>query len=63
MQEKRKDADYIIKKIHVTIKHVTKSLQIIADMETPTNFRQDDYTITKITINKGQTNTAKKWKG
>ena len=68
MQEKRKDADYIIKKIHVkpinvTIKHVTKSLQIIADMETPSNFRQDDYTITKITINKGQTNTVKKWKG
>ena len=68
MQEKRKDADYIIKKIHVkatnvTIKHVTKRLQLIADMERPTNFRQDDYTITIITINKGQTNTAKKWKG
>ena len=31
-------------------------------METPTNFKQDDYTMTKITINKGQTNTAKKWK-
>ena len=68
MQEKRKDEDYIIKNIHVkatnvTIKHVTKRLQLIADMERPTNFRQDDYTITIITINKGQTNTAKKWKG
>ena len=57
MQEKRKDAEYIIRKIHVkpinvAIKHVTKSLQRIADMEAPTNFRQDDYTITKITINK-----------
>ena len=31
---------------------MTKSLQIIADMETPTNFRQDDYTITKITMKK-----------
>ena len=55
MQEKRNDADYIIKQIHVksiyvTIKHVTKSLQRIADMEAPTNFRQDDYKITKITI-------------
>ena len=29
-----------------------KSLKIIADMETPTNFRQDDYTIPKITIRK-----------
>ena len=52
MQEKRKDAEYIIRKIHVksinvAIKHVTKSLQRIADMEAPTNFRQDDYTITK----------------
>ena len=57
MQEKRKDAEYIIRKIHVkpinlAIKHVTKSLQRIADMEAPTNFRQYDYTITKITINK-----------
>ena len=68
MREKRKDAEYVIRKIHikpinVAIKHVTKSLQRIADMEAPTNFRQDDYTITIITINKGQTNTAKKWKG
>ena len=52
MQENRKDEDYIIKKIHVrainvTIKHMTKSLQIFADMETSTNFTQDDYTITK----------------
>ena len=65
MREKRKDAEYIIRKIHikpinVAIKHVTKSLQRIADMEAPTNFRQDDYTITIITINKGQKNTAKK---
>ena len=57
MREKRKDAEYIIRKIHikpinVAIKHVTKSLQRIADMEAPTNFRQDDYTITKITMNK-----------
>ena len=64
MQEKRKGADYIIKKIHVkpinvTIKHGTNSLKIFADMETPTNFRQDDYAITKITTNKGQTNTVK----
>ena len=68
MQVKIKDAEYIIKKIHVkpinvALKHVTKSLQRIADMETPTNFRQDDYTITKITINKGQTSTVKTWKG
>ena len=49
MQEKRKDAEYIFKKSHVKPINVTyeKSLQIIADMETPTNFRQDDYTITK----------------
>ena len=38
MLEKRKDADYIIKKIHVkpiymTIKHEKQSLKIIADME------------------------------
>ena len=57
MQEKRKDAEYIIRKIHVkpinvAIKYVTKSLQRIADMEAPTNFRQDDYTFTKIPINK-----------
>ena len=32
-------------------------------METPINFKQDDDTITKITVNKEQTNTAKKWKG
>ena len=42
MQEKRKDADYIVKKIHVkpinlTIKHGTNSLKLFADMETPTN--------------------------
>ena len=57
MKENRKDADYIIKNIHVkpinmTIKHVTKSLQIIADIDTLTKFRQDDYTITKISIKK-----------
>ena len=42
-------------KIHVTpinvaLNYVTKSLQRKADMETPTNLRQDDYTITKIKI-------------
>ena len=47
MQEKRKDAEYIIRKIHaepinVAIKHVTKSLQRIADMEAPNKFRQVD---------------------
>ena len=53
MQERKKAAEYIIKKIHdkpinVALNHVTKSLQRIADMETPTTFRQDDYTIRKI---------------
>ena len=32
-------------------------------MEIPTNFKQDDFTITKIIINKGETNTAKRWEG
>ena len=41
-----------VKPINVAIKYVTKSLQRIADMEAPTNFRQEDYTITKMTINK-----------
>ena len=68
MQEKRKEADYIIKKMHVnpingTLKHVTESLQIIDGMETTTNFRQDDCIITNTTINRGHTNTIKKWKG
>ena len=49
-----------VKHINMTIKHVTKSLQRIADMEKPTNFRQDHYAITKITTNKGQKNTVKK---
>ena len=45
MQEKRKGADYIIKKIHVksinvTIQHGTNSLKKFVDMDTPTNFRQ-----------------------
>ena len=53
MQEKRNNTDFIIQQIHVkpinvTIKHVTKALQRISDIETPTNFRQDGYTITKI---------------
>ena len=64
MQEKGKVADYIIKKIHVkpineTLKHGTNSFKIFADMETPANFRQDDYAITKITINKGQRNRVR----
>ena len=68
MKEKRKEADYIIKKMHlksinVTLKHVTESLQIIDCMETTTNFRQDDCIITNTTINRGHTNTIKKWKG
>ena len=53
-----------VKHFNVTVKHVTKSLQIIADTKTPTNFRQYDCRITnKKTINEGQTNTGKKWKG
>ena len=53
MQDKIKDAEYIIKKIHVkpinmALNYVTKSLHRIDDMETSTTFRQDDYTITKI---------------
>ena len=36
----------------MAIKQATKNLQRLADMEALTNFRQDDYTITKITINK-----------
>ena len=68
MQEKRKAAEYIIKKIHVKdinviIKLGTYSLKIFADMETLTKFRQDYFAITKITINKGQTNTVKTLKG
>ena len=64
MQEKRKDADFIIKQIHVkpinvTIKHTIKGIQRIADMETPANFRQYVYTITKRTVKKGQRNTVK----
>ena len=55
MQEKIKDAEYIIKKIHVkpinmTLNNVTKSLQRIADIKTPTTFIKDDFTITKIKI-------------
>ena len=68
MQEKKKGADYIIKKIHiksikVTSKHETNSLKIFADIETPKKFRQNDYAIRKITINNGHTNTVKKRKG
>ena len=68
MLKKIKDADFsvqqiYVKPINVTIKHVTKDIHIIADMETPNNLRQDDCRITnKKTINKGQTNTVKKWK-
>ena len=55
MQEKIKHAEYIIKKLHfkpikVAFNYVTKGLQKIADMETPTTFRKDYYTITKIKI-------------
>ena len=68
MQEKGKVEDYIIKNIHVTpinetVKHETNSLKIFADMETPTNFRQDDCAIIKMMINKGHTNTIKHEKG
>ena len=38
--------------INVAIKQVAQGLQRIADIETSTNLRQDDYTITKILINK-----------
>ena len=50
MQEKDNDAEYLNKRIDVlpinmALKHVTKSFQRIADMDTPTTFRQDDYAI------------------
>ena len=48
MQEKIKDTEYIIKKIHVKPINVTKIVQRISDMETPTIFSKDDYKITKI---------------
>ena len=46
MQEKIKDTEYMIKMMHVkpinmAVKHVTKSLQRIVDIDTPTTFRQD----------------------
>ena len=49
-----------VKYINVTIKHVTKGIQRIEDMDTPVNFRQNIYTITKRSIKKGQRNTEKK---
>ena len=49
-----------VKSINVTIKHVTKGIQRIEDMDTPVNFRQNIYTITKRSIKKGQRNTEKK---
>ena len=46
-----KDKGYRIyhQKIHINmaLSYVTKILQRIADMDTPTTFRQDDYTIPK----------------
>ena len=50
MQKKIKDAEYIIKKKHVkpinvALNYVTKSLQRISDMVTPTTFRHNYYTI------------------
>ena len=50
IQEKIKNAEYFIKKNYVkpnnmALKHVTRSLQRIDNMETPTNFRKDDYSI------------------
>ena len=42
MQEKRN-----VKPKNVTIKHGTNSLEMIADIETPDNFRQNDYGIHK----------------
>ena len=47
----------------MTINHVTKVIQRIADMETTANFRQDAYTITKENNKKGQRNTVEKLKG
>ena len=48
--------------INVTIKHVKKGNQRIEDMDTPVNFRQNIYKITKRSIKKGQRNTEKKCK-
>ena len=42
-----------LKSINMTIKHVTKGIQRIEDMDTPADFRQNVYTIRKITVNKG----------
>ena len=47
MQDKIKDVEYIIKKVHgkpinMALNYVTKSLQRIDDMETSSTFRQDD---------------------
>ena len=36
-----------VKSINVTIKHVTKGIQRIEDMDTSANFRQNAYVITK----------------
>ena len=49
-----------VKSINVIIKHVTKGIQRIEDMDIPVNFRQKCYTITKRSIKKGQRNTEKK---
>ena len=49
-----------VKSINVTIKHVTKGIKRIEDMDTSANFIQNDYTITKRTKKKGQGNTEKK---
>ena len=59
--------EYMIKKKHakltnMALKHVTKSLQRTADMNTPTTFRQDDYKIKKSKQLKEHKNTVKKGK-
>ena len=46
-----------VKSINVTIKHVTKDIQRIQEMDTSANFRQNAYIITKRKIKKGQRNT------
>ena len=49
-----------VKSVNVTIKHVTKGIERIEDMDTSANFKQNAYKITKRTIQKGQRNTEKK---
>ena len=48
MQQKRKEAEFIIQQMHVNPVNVTKDIQQIFYIDTPTNFRQDAYKITKV---------------